>query len=66
VTIVNGMDTIDASAVDTSLLGHSYYGDNRSVISDLFALVRRDAAPPDRFGMRPVTSVGQRYWMFAP
>lgn len=66
VTIVAGMDTIDASAVDTSFLGHSYFAENRSVIADLFALLRKDAAPSERFGMRPMTSAGRRYWQFAP
>jgi hypothetical protein len=32
------VDTIDVSNVDSSLLGHSYYGDNRS-ISDLYYLI---------------------------
>ena len=30
------LDTVDATAVDTNLLGHSYYGDERSIIADLF------------------------------
>jgi glutamyl-tRNA reductase len=32
---------IDATAVDTSLLGHSYYGDSRSILADMFDLIRR-------------------------
>jgi len=66
VIIIKGMDTIDASAVDTSFLGHSYFAENRSVIADLFALVRKDTGPSDRFGMRPITAAGLSYWMFAP
>ena len=38
--ILSGMDTIDATAVDTSFLGHSYFAENRSVLSDIFYLVR--------------------------
>jgi esterase/lipase superfamily enzyme len=33
--IIDGMETVDASGVDTSLLGHSYYGDSTTVVSDL-------------------------------
>ena len=33
--VVKGIDTIDVSTVDSSLLGHSYFGDNTSVISDI-------------------------------
>ena len=66
VTIVDGMDTIDATAVDTDLLGHSYYADNRTVISDLFQLLRYGASPSERFGMHPMSAPGGRYWRFAP
>ena len=66
VTIIDGMDTIDASSVDTSLMGHSYYAENRSVISDLFHLLRTNTPPADRFGMQPLHASGRRYWRFAP
>jgi esterase/lipase superfamily enzyme len=66
ITVVDGIDTIDATDVDTTLLGHSYFADNRSVIADLFHLIRNGAAPADRFGMRPMSAGGQRYWKFAP
>ena len=38
VLVVPGIDTVDVTAVDSNLVGHFYYGDNRSVISDLFLL----------------------------
>src|SRR5581483_8229450 len=38
--IMHGIDTVDASAVDTTLIGHTYYADERSIISDIFALIR--------------------------
>ena len=34
IEIKPGMDSVDASAVDTSLLGHSYIGASRSVLAD--------------------------------
>jgi esterase/lipase superfamily enzyme len=37
VVIASGMETIDATAVDTSLLGHSYFAERRSVIADIFS-----------------------------
>jgi esterase/lipase superfamily enzyme len=33
--IADGVDTIDASGIDTTFLQHSYYGDNTSVLADL-------------------------------
>ena len=45
VVVVRGVDTIDASAVDTNLIGHFYYAENRSVLSDIFDLLRNGARP---------------------
>lgn len=62
--ITRSIDTIDATAVDTSLLGHCYYGDNRSILSDLFELIRRGTPPGERFGLKPMQRYGDRYWLF--
>jgi esterase/lipase superfamily enzyme len=66
VVIVNGIDTIDASAVDTSLIGHSYFGDNRSVLSDMFTLLESRNPPSKRFGLQPARFDGKQYWVFQP
>jgi esterase/lipase superfamily enzyme len=64
--VVPGVDTVDVTGVDTGFVGHSYYGENRSVLSDLFGLLR-DRKPPDqRFGLSPRQKHGQRYWIFQP
>jgi esterase/lipase superfamily enzyme len=62
--ITASTDTIDATAVDTSLIGHSYYGDNRSVLGDLFDLIRRGTPPEQRFGLKPKRRYGSQYWLF--
>jgi esterase/lipase superfamily enzyme len=64
VVVTSGVDTIDASAVDTNLVGHFYYAENRSVLSDIFNLLRDGGAPP-RFGIRPVDGPPS-YWRFVP
>jgi esterase/lipase superfamily enzyme len=64
--ILPGIDTIDASAVDTDLIGHSYYGDNRSVLSDLFTLLMRGDPPEKRFGIVRILLAGSNYWAFRP
>jgi esterase/lipase superfamily enzyme len=66
VFIAAGIDTIDASAVDTSLMGHSYFGTNRSVISDIFNLVREGHRPDDRFGLGRQEASDGVYWIFRP
>jgi esterase/lipase superfamily enzyme len=66
VIIVPHVDTIDVSAVNTSFVGHSYLGDNRSILSDISHLIR-DCAPPDkRVGMVPLLKDNQTYWTFQP
>ena len=67
VHVFDGVDTVDASLVDTGLLGHSYYGDNRSVVSDIFQLLTRNEDPDQRFGMQPGKNAqGRPYWAFRP
>lgn len=66
IVLTAGLDSIDASAVDTSFMGHSYFGDNRSVISDLYYLLREGKPPGQRFGMRERASAVGRYWAFVP
>jgi esterase/lipase superfamily enzyme len=60
--VTDGLETIDASYVDTSLLGHSYYGDDRAVLTDLGFLLR-EGFPAERRGLRLVPE--KKYWRFA-
>lgn len=46
--LAEGMDTIETGPVDVSLLGHSYYGSNPTVLRDLFAVVKEHAPAQDR------------------
>lgn len=64
ITITDGVDSIDVSAVDTSFLGHSYYGDNTSVIADIGRLLRSGLAPDRRCGIQSVTDAMRHYWTF--
>jgi esterase/lipase superfamily enzyme len=64
--LVAGIDTVDVSAVDTSLVGHSYFGDSTSVLADLFYLLRDGLAPDRRARLQPIEVATGRYWRFAP
>jgi len=46
--LIEGMDTIETAPVDSSLLGHSYYGSNTSVLRDLFAIVKEHTPVAER------------------
>ena len=66
IVVVAGVDTIDATELDTGLMSHSYFGDRTSILSDIFALLR-GAKPDQRFGLALRTNPdGLRYWIFKP
>jgi esterase/lipase superfamily enzyme/outer membrane protein OmpA-like peptidoglycan-associated protein len=55
-----GLASVDATAVRTDFLGHSYYGDNSSVITDIRELLLYRAEPQDR----PCLSQRSSWWVF--
>lgn len=64
--VVAGVDTVDASRVETSLTGHSYFGDNRTVLDDIFRLVRLGMPVDRRPSLQARELKGERYWEFVP
>ena len=62
--VVPGVETIDATYVDTSLLGHSYFAETRSVLSDMFYLIRNGERADMRFGLRRVDAQAGQHWEF--
>lgn len=66
IILLPGMDTIDASAADTSLLGHSYYGDKRSILGDIFYLIRHDLAAAARQGLRAIQTASGPLYRYLP
>ncbi len=62
--IVPGIETIDATDVDSDLLGHSYYNRSRTVLSDMFYIISRGLPASERFSLQPVDTAEGRYWRF--
>lgn len=62
--VIPGIETIDVSAVDTSLLGHNYYGDNATVISDMIDLVRNSKSAQERRWLEMAPFNDLLYWVF--
>ena len=62
--IVPGVETIDCSRIEDGLMGHSYYGDNRDVTTDLFMLLKEDLPPSKRFFLEKKKSPDGTYWQF--
>ena len=62
--VIPGVDTIDVSTVDTSLIGHYYYGSNTSVIADLLDLINEAKPPQLRRWLEPRRFGQLVYWVF--
>lgn len=68
VPVLQGFDTIDATAVETDLfgLGHSYVSSSRTVLADIYHLVTEGARAERRFGLRAADAADGRYWVIKP
>jgi len=62
--VVPGLDTIDASEIDTDFLGHSYFSSNWPLLSDIHAILSDDKPPAGRFGLMPMEHKDGRYYAF--
>ncbi len=63
--IVPGIETIDVSGTDLSLLGHSYYGDNEVMLRDLYDVVRARLPATQRTSLIQKTAGPMTYWQLA-
>ncbi len=64
-TIADGVETIDCSRIDLSFMGHSYYGSNTDMLSDLFMLVKEDLPASKRPHLKQRKSPDGPYWEFS-
>jgi esterase/lipase superfamily enzyme len=65
IVVISGVDSIDASDIDTNVLGlsHQYYADNRTVLSDLFQLLKGEPIN-GRFGLSQLRGRDGLYFKF--
>jgi esterase/lipase superfamily enzyme len=62
VVIVPGVETIDASGVDTSFLSHSYFATTSTIIEDILDLMKSGKRAPDRETLEKVSQANVTYW----
>ena len=60
--VFSGLNTIDISPSDTTILQHLYYGDNRTVLDDIEQTVRLFIPIGDRLQIKPEGP----YWVLKP
>jgi esterase/lipase superfamily enzyme len=55
--VLDAMETVDATKVNTSFLGHSAYGDNRVVIADMHEFLVKGWPAGRRYQLQPARAV---------
>ena len=67
VVLATGLETIDASAVDQSFMGHSYFCENRTILQDMFNLIMMgQSASVPRYGLQERKTEKGKYWAIVP
>ena len=60
--VLNGMDTVLVNNPELLTLGHGYVASNRTVLSDIFSLLKTNADPSDRHSLELISSGTLEYW----
>ncbi len=64
--IMEGLDTVECAVIDTSILGHSYYGSNPHMLRDLFCVVKEGKGASERPWMKKQKIPWQgHYWIIS-
>lgn len=64
IVILPGIESIDSANVKTDFLGHSYYAEGKSVISDIFYILNEGLRANNRAGLNKVRNMNGYYWKF--
>lgn len=67
IMLIPGIDTVQVSNVELTLLGHSYYAQAGTVLNDMFDLIHDNKEPNKRIRLYPRPSKeNTKYWEIAP
>lgn len=66
VLVSDVIDTVDMTALGGDVLGHNYFSDHASALTDMLSLFWRDAPPTRRCGMIERSRHDRSYWLFNP
>jgi esterase/lipase superfamily enzyme len=62
--LLEGIETIDASSVNTALMRNPRLSGENSLVSDLYYLIRDGKRPAERTGLRTMNATSGQYWRF--
>ena len=60
--VVDGIETVDVTLANRSILGHSYFEESEAVAEDLANLLNQGLSASRRQGLEPAENGGKRYW----
>jgi esterase/lipase superfamily enzyme len=60
--VLGGMDTIVVNDKDLGDFAHGYIGKSRDVLNDVFALLKGNTPPSERFSVESVVEGARSYW----
>ncbi|RZA11111.1 MAG: alpha/beta fold hydrolase, partial [Lysobacteraceae bacterium] len=66
VLLINGVDTIDVSGVDQSVLAHSYFMESERVMADIREMFRANLPAAQRKPLRTVRLKNGMFWKLLP
>jgi|GEM_PF-2633522 len=62
--VFKGLDTIDATGIDTSFLGHSYFSQKEILVNDLKDVIHKSLPPSKRKSLIEKIKAQLAYWKF--
>ena len=63
--VLHGIETVDATNVETDFIGHSAFATTKTILSDIYYIMKTGAPASQRFGLKPVSASSGVYWQFA-
>lgn len=60
--VLSGMDTVLVNDRDLGDYSHGYVGSSRTILNDIFSLLKQDAPPHERHAIEAVNESGVNYW----
>jgi len=64
IVVIDGIETIDASGIDTSFLGHSYFSDTKSILTDIYNLIESSKRATFRKQLKEIKYLDGKFWKF--
>lgn len=62
VTVLDGIDTVEVTSIDVTILGHGYFAEAEPVLYDIKELLDASTPPDRRLRIEPKLQAGVRFW----